>query len=359
MDFNLHYLSFTLVVLSGLTFGELLINFKKESILKFFLCLNVLSIGLYNFVELFDFYSLIHRWMAILSKFFMLISVLNILTLLYDPKLIKHTRFFSAFIFLLVLARLSYETFITKAAYQYSQSEILFISNKSDGLNFLKLIVMLGYFSLSFKLIYGLLKKYFDNNVYFRGFKRWTISVGIVIILLTGFFIFSIFSGFNHFFIAKNIFLEFIFLYGLLLILFRPRFINSHFINLLTKKDFSQYNELDAASIDEINEVFYNKFYYLNPEASLVNLAKMTNISNEHLYNYFYLHYQMTFSDLVNKYRVQYFVSIVVLPQNANYTIDALAKMSGFTSRNHLYKPFRKFHGGIPSDFIDTIKHSS
>jgi YesN/AraC family two-component response regulator len=67
----------------------------------------------------------------------------------------------------------------------------------------------------------------------------------------------------------------------------------------------------------------------------------------------------MTFSDLVNKYRVQYFVSIVVLPQNANYTIDALAKMSGFTSRNHLYKPFRKFHGGIPSDFIDTIKHSS
>ena len=63
-----------------------------------------------------------------------------------------------------------------------------------------------------------------------------------------------------------------------MLILFRPRFINSHFINLLTKKDFSQYNELDAASIDEINEVFYNKFYYLNPEASLVNLAKMTNI---------------------------------------------------------------------------------
>ena len=50
---------------------------------------------------------------------------------------------------------------------------------------------------------------------------------------------------------------HFIFLYGLLLILFRPRFINSHFINLLTKKDFSQYNELDAASIDEINEVFY------------------------------------------------------------------------------------------------------
>jgi YesN/AraC family two-component response regulator len=63
----------------------------------------------------------------------------------------------------------------------------------------------------------------------------------------------------------------------------------------------------------------------------------------------------MTFSNLVNKNRVDYFVELVKSPKFKHYSIDALAQEAGFNSRNHLYKPFRKYHGGTPSDFINSI----
>ena len=64
----------------------------------------------------------------------------------------------------------------------------------------------------------------------------------------------------------------------------------------------------------------------------------------------------MTFNDLVNMNRINYFIDIVNTPKYKNYTIDALAKEVGFSSRQHLYKPFKKFHGGNPSDIIDTVQ---
>jgi len=42
-------------------------------------------------------------------------------------------------------------------------------------------------------------------------------------------------------------------------------------------------------------------------------------------------------------------------PENKNLTIDALSKEAGFSSRQQLYKPFKKFHGGNPSDLLDAF----
>ena len=50
--------------------------------------------------------------------------------------------------------------------------------------------------------------------------------------------------------------------------------------------------------------------------------------------------------------RVQYFLDIATSDEFINYSIDALAQEAGFSSTHHLYKPFKKFHGGTPSDFI-------
>jgi YesN/AraC family two-component response regulator len=65
--------------------------------------------------------------------------------------------------------------------------------------------------------------------------------------------------------------------------------------------------------------------------------------------------YNMSFSNLVNKSRIDYFLDLVKSSKYKHYSIDALAKESGFNSRHHLYKPFRKYHGGTPSDFINSI----
>jgi YesN/AraC family two-component response regulator len=60
-------------------------------------------------------------------------------------------------------------------------------------------------------------------------------------------------------------------------------------------------------------------------------------------------------NEIINKNRVDYFIELVRSPKYNQYSIDALAKEAGFNSRHHLYKPFKKFHGGTPSDFISSV----
>lgn len=117
---------------------------------------------------------------------------------------------------------------------------------------------------------------------------------------------------------------------------------------------FSKNSDFIINDLDFINS-FFTRFYFTNPDASLENLAKELNVNSNDLYKFIYYKYNMTFNDLVNKHRVEYFIDIIHNPKFLNYTIDALAKEAGFSSRQHLYKPFKKFHGGNPSDLIDSI----
>ena len=145
-----------------------------------------------------------------------------------------------------------------------------------------------------------------------------------------------------------------IYLTVVLTILYRPVFLNKSSLKISFGDSFSRNVDLNINDLDFVNNFFTN-FYFTNPEASLENFAKVLNVGSNDLYKFVYYKYNMTFSDLVNKQRVEYFVDIIHNPKFANFTIDALAKEVGFSSRQHLYKPFKKFHGGNPSDLIDAV----
>jgi AraC-like DNA-binding protein len=59
----------------------------------------------------------------------------------------------------------------------------------------------------------------------------------------------------------------------------------------------------------------------------------------------------------LNKSRVDYLVELLREGKHEEYTIEALAKMSGFGSRQTMYKAFAKFRNQSPTDFIDSLKH--
>ena len=82
------------------------------------------------------------------------------------------------------------------------------------------------------------------------------------------------------------------------------------------------------------------------------HLAKQLHIPFEAFYNFIYTNYDFSFLDIVNKARVEYFMKIIKEEKYRGYTIDALAQESGFSSRHHMYPPFKKFHGGTPSSYI-------
>jgi multiple sugar transport system substrate-binding protein len=81
--------------------------------------------------------------------------------------------------------------------------------------------------------------------------------------------------------------------------------------------------------------------------------SNIMGVSKEIVFKFIYFNYSMSFDELLNKSRVDYFVEIIKQPKFKNYTVEALALEVGFTSRQRFYQPFKKYHGGNPSDLID------
>jgi AraC-like DNA-binding protein len=141
----------------------------------------------------------------------------------------------------------------------------------------------------------------------------------------------------------------------LLTILYRPNFLNKSSLKIGFGDTFNKSENSPVNNLEFIN-AFFSNCYYINPDANIKDLSEKLDVSVEILYNYIFNNYSQSFNDLINQYRIEYFIDIINKPKYHNYTIDALAKEVGFSSRNHLYKPFKKFHGGNPSDLLDAIR---
>ena len=99
----------------------------------------------------------------------------------------------------------------------------------------------------------------------------------------------------------------------------------------------------------------FGAFTVVNRATNELMFMSFMKYNDGTLVNFIAKKYDMSFSDLVNKNRVDYFIDIIHNAKYLNFTIDALAKEAGFSSRQHLYKPFKKFHGGNPSDIMDAF----
>ena len=145
----------------------------------------------------------------------------------------------------------------------------------------------------------------------------------------------------------------FIGFYLLILVLKRPAFLNTSGKKIAFGHRFNLEQEAEIEELDFLS-LFQDQRYFTNKDASLEGLANQLKVSPQNLAQFINKKYNMSFSDLVNKNRVNYFFEIVQNPDYQNFTIDALAKEVGFSSRQHLNKPFKKFHGGNPSDLIES-----
>jgi len=201
--------------------------------------------------------------------------------------------------------------------------------------------------------IFNILFKFSYKNIYFKQIQGWTFCFFMVIFTQLIFIALSTIFRFPNEF---NTYLRLVLAFALLLIiLYRPDFINKNgskiSFGFLFKRDSfnTKINEID------FDFHFYNNMYYKNQTANLLEFSNIMGVSKDSLFNHIYFKYSMSFDDLINKNRVKYFIEIMKQPENKNLTIDALGKEAGFTSRQNLYKPFKKFHGGNPSDLLDAI----
>ena len=347
-------LYFTICALSLLVFIDALVKIKKPFLLKFNFLSIIALIGVTSYTFINSNGNILNYIILMISKGFIFLSILNIFTILYFPKLKVWIHILaSVFIIFLVIIihyllnqniqKINIDNLSILPLYILQYNWPIYIQVCRLLFSFL-LFATLGYYC------YAILLRFHYQNIYFDKVRNWS-----KFILFFTIYLFILYIPLTYFKVEKDIIYinsiitHFVFL---LIIFYRPVFLNKSSSKISFGDHFERESDHYISDLDFIN-VFFTKHYFINNSASLEDLAKTMEVSSNDLYKYIYYNYSMTFNDLVNKNRVEYFIQIIQNSKFNNFTIEALAKEAGFSSRQHLYKPFKKFHGGNPSDLLE------
>ena len=81
-------------------------------------------------------------------------------------------------------------------------------------------------------------------------------------------------------------------------------------------------------------------------------MAKDTHIPVHHLSAFVNQYYGMNFSDLINRERILYCLSVIRDMDWKNKKIETIAKEFGFSNRNTFRKAFKRNTGMTPSKYL-------
>ncbi len=355
------FFNFAVFILSIIFFFDVLIRFKKPLVLKSYFLILVFCIGCYSFLMYLNFINLFVLLCFPILKFLLWASMSLILSHLY---LVKNKKWVYSLLIIAAIV-LTYSLYIVYLfsieqdffKIEFAQNPVLIFTTKfSFKLNLFPRVLLISIFTfINLRLVHLIYKNTEANNIYHTKIKNWTKA--FVLLEFMSVTVFSIMNSLLVSYEFGSIMLIVMPLLILLIVHYRPQFINSQSLKLTLSSNFSKE---DVFGLTDHN--FYTPFfigqYFLKEQATLEQFCMQNGIvSNDQFQDQILKNYNMSFSNLVNKNRVDYFIELVKSPKFKHYSIDALAKEAGFNSRHHLYKPFRKFHGGTPSDFIDSVNY--
>lgn len=112
---------------------------------------------------------------------------------------------------------------------------------------------------------------------------------------------------------------------------------------------------LSSTKVEEltakINAIMEVKKPFLNQDMSLSEMADMLDISSHQLSQVINQKFKMSFSDFINKYRIDEALKILNDKNSAKYTLESIANDCGFGNRVSFNSAFKKFTGKSPSDY--------
>ncbi|MFN6387697.1 MAG: helix-turn-helix domain-containing protein [Bacteroidota bacterium] len=335
--------------ISLLVFIDLLIKFKRPLVLKSLLLLMVACIGLNAFGQIFQFYYNYSRVLIELPIHILSIACINFIYQLYRNKLSRFVLVSCLLIFLLVI--------LIPLYYNYKFGLNIYTTNyylhpkTRLSTSIVRIISGIYILSLCIYYLYNILEKYNQANIYFRKLRLWCVfMIGVLVVsIIVGILKFS-FPYFFPFKFLGNIVL----LAPLVIILYRPAFLNKMPVDVSFLSIFSS-QRVDKIPSDTFANHFFTNLYYLKEKCTAAEFSEILGVDQETLNNYIKIYYDTSFTDLVNKYRILYFIDLANNPESKLFTIDALAKQAGFSSRQNMAFFFKKFHGGSPSDYVKHI----
>lgn len=354
----LDVLNFCVAIISLIVLFDVIYKHRRNSILFLSFILILVPIFLSSILIFFIKDSSVLFNIIQLNKLIFITGSLILLCYLYKISLIKYIYIFAFLLFVMSIVRSAYTIYynipyiVDDNMYYYFEIHPFYNLSKIEYLNIIRIIIviLLYYFFFFFCVKIVLNSK---DNLYYNKIKKFTSSFLIYITIIAILFFIKYFFK-SLFDLKTNMAIQFLLqIYLLLIVLYRPDFLNrvsSSRLSLINKFNTSDEFVIDAQKFDHI---FFIELSYIKNNFNITVFANELNVNKDDLVIYINNRFGLTCDDFINKQRVAYFVELIKNPNFKNYTIDALSKMSGFVSRNAFYKPFKKFHGGNPSDLID------
>lgn len=106
------------------------------------------------------------------------------------------------------------------------------------------------------------------------------------------------------------------------------------------------------AITERLHHILETEELYLKAKLSLNELAEKLGVSAPHLSFVINLREQISFSSLINQYRIAWFLKMKHDPSKAHFSTLGLAMEAGFSSRSAFYAAFKKEKGTTPSKYL-------
>lgn len=104
---------------------------------------------------------------------------------------------------------------------------------------------------------------------------------------------------------------------------------------------------------EKLRRIMANEKPYLDHTIRMEDLADKLNLSRNHTSQIINQHYNLSFFDFVNKYRVEEAKKLLAQNEKNNANITQIVYDSGFGNRASFYKAFRKFEGQTPTQYLN------
>lgn len=104
--------------------------------------------------------------------------------------------------------------------------------------------------------------------------------------------------------------------------------------------------------VNRLNKLMLEEKVYLNNVIRLSDLAEKMHISKHHLSQILNQHYELSFYDFINQFRVNEAKTIII--SHPEYTLLQVAFDSGFNNKTSFVNAFKKFEKITPSKYRET-----
>jgi len=120
--------------------------------------------------------------------------------------------------------------------------------------------------------------------------------------------------------------------------------------NMVIKKESTEILK------EKLLELFLNEEVYKNPELKITQVSEMLRTNRTYISKLINTEFKCTFSEFVNRYRVEEAKRILYDDTSKDYSLDYVAEKSGFGSMVNFMRVFRDIEGITPGRFRENKK---